>query len=84
MYKEALHNIFKYAQAQRVTTQLTLIKGLLCLKIEDNGIGFELDQQVKQGNGLVNMKARAELMGARFALVSSIHGGCQIELAVQL
>jgi two-component system sensor histidine kinase UhpB len=84
VYKEALHNIFKYAQAQRVTTQLTLIKGLLCLKIEDNGVGFEPDQQVKQGNGLENMKARAELMGAQFELVSSIHGGCQIELTVQL
>ncbi len=84
VYKEAMHNILKYAQAQKVTSQLRLTKGLLSLKIEDDGIGFELDQQGKNGNGLNNMKTRTELMGGNFQLTSSSKGGCQIELRVQL
>ena len=52
---------------------------LIKLAIRDNGIGFDVAQTSK-GNGLLNMKARAEEMKAQLKIESVKGSGTNIEL----
>ena len=49
--QESLTNISKYARANKVNLELTTTRGSLQLKIQDNGRGFDL-QQNTTGFGL--------------------------------
>lgn len=70
--QEALHNIAKYSQADKVYISLRRKNNHLQLIITDNGIGFN-HQSSPKGLGLVGMKERVELSGGYF-LLSSIPG----------
>jgi len=58
LLKESLHNIVKHANAKNVTIKAT-VKEKLELVIKDDGKGFSENGDTK-GNGLINMKKRAE------------------------
>src|SRR6266540_5477712 len=59
IYKEAVHNAVKYAQCNKVEIDFGQADHYLRLSINDDGKGFD-KQQTIEGNGLVNMKRRAE------------------------
>jgi len=64
VFKEALNNILKYAEASQVRVEMSNGSKVFQLKIYDNGKG--LDETSRQnGNGLRNMKLRAENIGAQ-------------------
>lgn len=77
--QEALNNATKYSQADTVWVELTIEKDQLTLLVEDNGIGFSLDQeQVARGFGLGSMKERATLSGGALSVSSTIGKGTTI------
>lgn len=80
--QEALNNISKYAKATRITISLEEKDGTVMMRIEDNGIGFELDK-VEDGNhfGLKIMQERAQAMNAIFLLKSKPNHGTSIYVA---
>ncbi|MBK8848057.1 MAG: tetratricopeptide repeat protein [Bacteroidetes bacterium] len=85
IYKEAINNIVKYSEASTVQVIAKVKENKLCLEILDNGIGFDTDNVVAyNGNGLKNMKARAEEIKARFYVTSSLNEGVKIELTVSI
>ncbi|HLP63413.1 tetratricopeptide repeat-containing sensor histidine kinase [Flavobacterium sp.] len=55
--QEAVHNCNKYAQATLMQINLIQQKSQLSLTIQDNGIGFDVNE-AKQGIGLHNMSQR--------------------------
>jgi signal transduction histidine kinase len=57
--QEALANIRKHAGADRICLSLLESEERVELKIEDNGAGFD-PENVKKGNGLLNMTTRAQ------------------------
>ncbi len=60
IYKEAVHNIIKYAGASKVDIMITRHSGKIQLLVKDNGKGFNKNEtKAYNGNGLSNMKARA-------------------------
>jgi signal transduction histidine kinase len=63
IFKEALKNIEKHAQAQAVQVNLCIEGDVLVLRISDNGIGIDLHDD-HLGNGVRNTIARAERVGA--------------------
>lgn len=69
VFKEAINNIVKYSRATEVSILLKFDKEELSLMILDNGIGFDTSA-VNSGNGIGNMKARAETMGAALQIES--------------
>ncbi len=82
IFKEAINNLIKYADASRVSIQL-LREGLsIKLIISDNGNGFETKQQ-STGNGLNSMKRRAAEMKAMLQIESVIKEGTRIELILE-
>ncbi|MBL0182626.1 MAG: hypothetical protein IPP96_10130 [Chitinophagaceae bacterium] len=56
--KEALNNILKHSKATEVQITLAREADELCLYIQDNGIGIDMDALRQFGNGLKNMKKR--------------------------
>ena len=79
--QEAINNSLKYSAATKINVLLYEEKGKLCLLIEDDGIGFDMNK-VNLGNGLENMKNRAHSIDADFILDSAPNKGTKIILKI--
>jgi ligand-binding sensor domain-containing protein/signal transduction histidine kinase len=82
IYKEALTNIAKHAQCTNVQIVLRREHGLLKLRIADDGIGFDVERSKRQGNGLGNLRQRAEKIGGHLAIESAIGKGTKVEVTL--
>lgn len=78
-YKEVIHNIAKYSKAKNVGITFVEQQGKWILKIEDDGIGFDL-QTVTLGNGLQNLKSRAVQLKGEVNIISEVNLGTTILL----
>ena len=82
--KEALHNIIKHAEADHVSLTFKLEADHLKLIIQDNGQGFDQNQQEITGHGLNNMQKRALDINGKLKLSSSIGKGTLLQLDVPI
>jgi ligand-binding sensor domain-containing protein len=83
VYKEALHNIIKYADCTNVDIEVKKNAGKLHIRIADNGKGFVADgTNPYNGNGIKNMKSRAEEMNGTFQITSQLGSGTIIDFEV--
>lgn len=78
--QEALNNIAKHAKARNVSVIVEKRKGTLALIIEDDGIGFNVEDKRAQsrGMGLIGMRERAKLIGGELEIESSPKTGTTI------
>jgi signal transduction histidine kinase len=81
--QEALTNICKHSDATRVTLRLRSHSKRLCLLIEDNGKGFDLEQNTT-GFGLQSMRERTIALRGQFYINSAIASGCRITVNIPL
>jgi signal transduction histidine kinase/ligand-binding sensor domain-containing protein len=79
IFKEAVNNAAKYAQCQSVQISFRVQKKQLLLVISDNGRGFSTNQP-PEGNGLLNMQARATAIHGELEIVSESSSGTTITL----
>lgn len=65
--QESLNNVYKHAQAARVSVILERRDGYAVLVVEDDGVGFHTSEATKQEGGrrlgLIGMRERAVLLG---------------------
>ena len=80
LMKEALNNALKYAKADHIRVALETSTTGFKLLVKDDGIGFDQEKAATTGNGLHNMKARSEALGAALHVVSADGEGCTIEV----
>ena len=81
--QESLSNIARHARANRVLLRLHQEGDFVCLCIEDDGQGFNIDN-IKLGMGLNNIRTRAEAIRATMALSSQPGQGTRIEMRFPL
>jgi signal transduction histidine kinase len=81
--QEALTNVFKYARATEVQIQLNATPEWLYLTVEDNGKGFDPNQNLS-GFGLQGMQERLTAVEGHFHLKTSPGNGCQINVEIPL
>ena len=81
IYKEALNNIAKYAEAKNVWIELIAEKNQISLSIKDDGKGFNINTVRKSANGLINMKNRAENLKGEIEIKSDLEIGTEICLS---
>jgi signal transduction histidine kinase len=81
--QEALTNISKHSNATEVTIQVLSQTGWLHLCIEDNGKGFN-PQQNTTGFGLRGMEERTATLGGKLHIHSCPGSGCQIMVDIPL
>jgi len=81
IFKEALTNVARHAGATKCRIIITGNPDYTHFQINDNGIGFD-KMNTRINTGMLNMKRRAALIGARFELSSVINEGTKIKLTV--
>jgi signal transduction histidine kinase len=79
--KEGLINIQKHAQAQSISLQGYSTAQQVIVKLEDDGIGFNL-QQINSGFGLQGMKERVQAIKGKLKINSAIGKGTQIIVTI--
>jgi len=78
---ESLNNSLKYAQATRITVELTQKNDELVFTIQDNGVGFSIEEGLQNGGvGLATMRERAERINGTYQIFSSKETGTKIEV----
>ena len=83
--QEGLANALKHSGAKKITVALTYEPSQVQLRLQDDGNGFD-SSNVGQANGghfgLLDMRERAEKIGARFAQNSKTGSGTEITLVI--
>ncbi|NTW10763.1 MAG: hypothetical protein HGA26_05325, partial [Chlorobiaceae bacterium] len=74
-----LNNSAKHAHAHHVTLAMHQVAGMLSLKIQDDGVGFDPTSE-SHGNGLKNLRRRAEMLGGELTLTSEPGNGAIVTL----
>lgn len=77
--QEGVQNAVKYAQAKEIKVLLTEKGNHFQVEVKDNGIGFQ-EASITPGNGLYNMRKRAEELNAKLEIESTIGEGTSILL----
>ena len=87
--QEALTNLVRHAKASRVKMTLAARDSKIVLRIEDNGVGFDVErlwnapENVTQGIGLRSIRELATSLGGALDIVSGKEG-TRLELSVPL
>ena len=76
--KEALNNVVKHSGASLVRVKISAGTNLLYLSISDNGKGMESAVPRSGGNGLNNMRMRAESIGGQLTVSNAAGKGLTI------
>jgi len=78
--QEALSNALKHSQAARIKVVSALMKDLLTLEIQDDGVGFEPDDLISQGVGMNSMTKRIGILGGEFVIESKKGRGTKVSI----
>ncbi|MBC7910472.1 MAG: sensor histidine kinase, partial [Pyrinomonadaceae bacterium] len=83
--QEALNNVAKHAAAKNVAVVLERRTDQVSLIIEDDGVGFDLQQVLgvdAEGVGLIGMRERAALIGGTFEIESQPDKGATVVVRI--
>lgn len=78
---EALNNSTKHGLAEKIFISIQATPEKIEMLIKDNGSGFSTKPLTK-GMGLENMRFRAEKLGGKLEIVSSLNEGTAVRLSV--
>jgi len=82
--QEQSNNIRKYANAERVSINLTRKDDRICLLISDDGVGFKVDESKMRGIGLTNIASRVNVLNGEFNIDSYPGNGCTLSVCFPL
>lgn len=73
LVQECFNNIGKHSQATTVNVSVSSADGVLRLNVEDNGVGFVVEEALARRDsfGLSGMRERVALLGGQFRVSSS-------------
>ncbi len=81
--QEGIHNVIKHAKARYVSMQLIESRDSLIMILEDDGLGFDPSMS-ERGNGLSNMKERANILGGTFTIESEPGKGTTLRVKIPI
>jgi signal transduction histidine kinase len=87
LIQESLRNISKHAQASQVTIRMVASYPSIILRIEDNGIGFDVKNRqqsakIEKRMGLQSMQERVSLLNGKMELKSDAMRGTKFFIEV--
>jgi signal transduction histidine kinase len=84
--QESLTNVVRHADACRVQVELVGLPYAICLRVEDDGIGFDAEAVANKGErprlGLIGMQERAEMLGGSLVVRSALGAGTSVEVRI--
>jgi streptogramin lyase len=81
--REALRNVKRHARAAETSVDLHYSDEAVLLTIEDNGVGFRMEDVPAGHFGLMGMKERAEVVEGEFEIVSEPGKGTIVRLRIR-
>lgn len=82
MLQEIISNILRHARATQISIYLKKTSKNVILRVEDNGVGFDLNQKNNRSYGLKNLRERAASIGGTFKIVSLKERGTGITIKI--
>ena len=83
IFKEGMNNILKYSNSTSVTLHLNYENGSFTITLEDNGVGFDNNNNSK-GYGLKNIAVRTKQINGTVNIISVRNKGTTIKLVTKL
>lgn len=74
--QEAINNALKHSQAKEISILFSQVNGKIKICVKDDGVGIK--NQNAFGNGLGNMKNRAERIGRELSIDSPLGSGTEV------
>ncbi len=87
IFKELFNNTLKYAQAESVWVNLHINGDILLFNYRDNGVGFDMEQKLEDGNtglGLLNIINRLKTLKAEYVFESKPGKGVNFEMKLRM
>lgn len=89
IFQEACNNILKHAKASTINIDIIYKPDHVELKISDDGIGFDIEEtnktkKVRKMSGLNNIYQRAEIIGAKSHIYSTLNIGTTVQIKIPL
>ncbi len=81
--QELVQNILRHAEARHAEIQLMRYGSLLTLTVEDDGKGFDVQQQSK-GSGLYNIRTRLQVLQGELSISSQSQKGTTVHIELDL
>ncbi|MEO6131137.1 MAG: ATP-binding protein, partial [Saprospiraceae bacterium] len=78
--REAIFNVAKYSEASHCFVTADVSNKNMQIQIKDDGIGFDTIAASLGGNGLLNMKQRADELNGKLEIQSGNQNGTSIAL----
>ena len=78
--QEFVNNTFKYAHAKNVLIEFTADKNKLYFTLQDDGKGFEINNETDNGIGIINIKQRVKAIGGILHMESNPNQGTKFEI----
>jgi signal transduction histidine kinase len=75
---EALNNTVKYANAETVSVRIEADGAQVCVEIQDDGVGFDTQENKRHGMGLNNMRDRVAQANGTIQILSEPGSGTRI------
>lgn len=84
LVQECFSNVIKHSNAQAVALQIGRKDGFIHLKMQDDGVGFDLAEAARKRDsfGLSGMRERVALLGGRIDIQSMLGKGTKIQIAI--
>jgi signal transduction histidine kinase len=84
--REAVRNVLEHAEATRVAVRVESANGSTRLTVEDDGTGFDLNEESGAASqlGLLGMRERAALHGGSVTIASALDQGTTISVVLPL
>ena len=86
LVQECCNNIMKHSSAERVNISLSSADGLLRLHVEDDGVGFRVEEALNKRDsfGLAGIRERVALLGGKFDIRSRPRWGTKIRIELPI
>jgi len=82
--QESLSNTLRHAKATLLDVLLIKRDGFIILRVTDDGIGFDVDEDKAGSYGMQNMYERAVEIGGNLKIVSLINKGTRLEVKIPI
>jgi NarL family two-component system sensor histidine kinase LiaS len=84
LVQECISNTVKHSNARNVNLQLARRNGLVSLRMQDDGQGFDLKEagRKRESFGLSGMRERVTLLGGQIDIQSSPGKGTKVQIEI--
>lgn len=86
MIQELLSNTLRHAKASELEVYLSQVNQSILLRIVDDGVGFDVEQQKNKAGsyGLMNIRERVASLGGTLKIISFANQGTSVEIKIPL